>query len=362
MDNNENTSAEAGGFKFVDESEVAASMQQSAPQPEPTPQEPAPQESAEQKTVSEQSQENLTFDASTDSSTGEPSNNDYSDDDLDATVLNYLSEKLGREFSSLDDLSSPQQSALDERVEAIAKFVSETGRSPQDWFAYQSLDPSEMDDFTAVRVNMAAQYPNLSNDELNTLLSSKYKLDDSIHSDEDISLSKLQLKIDSDTARRDIEQLRDEYRAPDKQVSEDQPLFDDEWVSTMKAELDNLDGIEFELSNGKKFTFGLGEDYKRSLADRNSRLDEYFDPYVSEDGRWDFDKLNMHRAVADNIETIVQSVYRQGMSDGQRGIVDRAANVNSRSPNQQGMNPQENSLSQQLREAMGGSSGLTFKV
>ena len=46
MDNNENTSAETGGFKFVDESEVAAAMQQSAPQPEPTPQEPASEEPA----------------------------------------------------------------------------------------------------------------------------------------------------------------------------------------------------------------------------------------------------------------------------------------------------------------------------
>ena len=48
----------------------------------------------------------------------------------------------------------------------IAQFVEETGRSPQDWFAYQSLNPSEMDDVTAVRVQMASEYPNLAPEEV----------------------------------------------------------------------------------------------------------------------------------------------------------------------------------------------------
>ena len=48
------------------------------------------------------------------------------------------------------------------------------------------------------------------------------------------------------------------------------------------------------------------------LAEKNTRLDEFFDPYVNEDGSWDYDMLNMHRSVIDNIETIVQSVYKQG--------------------------------------------------
>ena len=45
-----------------------------------------------------------------------------------------------------------QESVLDERVEAIARFVQETGRDPQDWFRYQQLNASEMDDMTAVKM------------------------------------------------------------------------------------------------------------------------------------------------------------------------------------------------------------------
>ena len=34
-----------------------------------------------------------------------------------------------------------ETNAIDERVEAIARFVEETGRAPEDWFRFQSLNP-----------------------------------------------------------------------------------------------------------------------------------------------------------------------------------------------------------------------------
>ena len=81
---------------------------------------------------------------------------------------------------------------------------------------------------------------------------------------------------------------------------------------------------------------------------------------MNEDGTWDYDMLNMHRTVIDNIETIVQSVYKQGMSDGQRGIVNQAANVSAKSPNQGGSPTGESSLAAQLRQALG-NDRLTFR-
>lgn len=275
--------------------------------------------------------------------------------DVDAEVLSYLSEKLGREFSSFDDLAPQQQeSVLDERVEAIARFVQETGRDPQDWFKYQQLDASEMDDMQAVRIQMVSDYQGLSQDELDTLLSSKYKLDPNLHTEEEVKLSALQLKLDAQSAREKILSVREAYKAPvaTPSTNEDSPI-DDQWISNMKNDLNALDGVEFDLGNGNSFTFGLTNEYKGQLSEKNSRLDEYFDPYVREDGSWDYDMLNMHRTVVDNIETIVQSVYKQGMSDGQRGIVNQAANISAQSPNQGSAQPGESSLAAQLRAALG---------
>ena len=275
--------------------------------------------------------------------------------DVDAEVLSYLSEKLGRQFSSFDDLVPQQQeSVLDERVEAIAKFVQETGRDPQDWFRYQQLDASEMDDMTAVRIQMIGEYDGLSQDELDTLLSSKYKLDPNLHTEEEVKLSTLQLKLDAQSAREKISSVRETYKTPVKTESaEDFSPIDEQWVSNMQKDLNALNGIEFDLGNGESFTFGLTDEYKSHLSEKNTHLEEYFDPYVREDGSWDYDMLNMHRSVVDNIETIVKSVYKQGMADGQRGIVSQAANINAQSPNQGSAQPGESSLAAQLRAALG---------
>lgn len=343
---------ESTGFTFVDESEVVAAQQET--QPEVQPEAPIQEE-----VVEEQPQpiETSTEDTQTEYT------EQYSQEDVEGAVLEYLSERLGTEIQSLDDFMGVQQqeSVLDERIEAIAKFVEDTGRAPQDWFIYQQLNPSEMDDMTAIQVQMASDYPNLSQEEVATLMSSKYKLDPDLHTEDEVKLSQLQLKIDAQNARQAIDTLRDQYAAPEVQegVEEESP-FDDSWYQSMQVETQALDGVEFDLGNGNSFTFGLNEQYRSELVEKNTRLDEFFDPYVQQDGSWDYDKLNVHRAVIDNMEQIVQSVYKQGMADGQRGIVNQAANVSAQTPNQGGQIPQEDNLTAQLKQALGGGSTWSF--
>jgi len=340
-------------WEFVDESEVAAAQQ------------------AEQQPIGEDVQQTETvenYEPEYEASTEEPQSEyieDYSEDDMEGAVLDYISERLGVNVDSLDDLlsSEPQQeSVLDERLEAILDFVEDTGRSPEDWFVYQQLNPSEMDDVTAIQVQMSSDYPNLSNEEIITLMNNKYKLDPDLHTEEEVRVSQLQVKIDAQKAREAIEDIRSQYAAPEISESVDNDVpFDDEWYDNMEYETQALEGVEFDLGNGNSFTFGLNDQYRSELMDKNSRLDEYFDPYVQRDGSWDYDKLNVHRAVVDNMEQIVQAVYRQGMSDGQRGLVNQAANVGTPTPNQGGQN-QESNFDKQLREALGGDNSWAFNI
>lgn len=287
---------------------------------------------------------------------------EYEDSDIEEAVLNYLSERLGRDISDFEDLSSPQQNALDERIEAIARFVDETGRAPEDWFAYQRLNPSEMDDLTAIRVDLATEYPSLSTDEINLLVQSKYKLDPDLHSEEDVRMSQLQMKIDAQKAKQAIETMRSEYMAPEVEDSGADDIINEDWIRDMVTEVDAMTGLEFDLGGDKTFTFGLDDDYKAQLVEKNARLDEYFDPYVREDGSWDYDMLSSHRAVIDNIDKIVSSAYRQGMSDGQRGIVDKAANVSSESPQVGQTETNADPVISQLKQIMGDGGRMTFNI
>ena len=277
-----------------------------------------------------------------------------------------MSERLGSEFDSFDSIKERFNTApveIDERVAAINKFVRDTGRSPEDWYRYQRLNTSEMDDMTAVRNHMQMEHSNLNSEEIDMLLGSKYKLDSDLNSEGDVKMAQLQLKMDAEAARKAIEGVRKSYEAPEVQQSEPESFINDEWISTMRGEVEDLDGLVFGLPNGNQFTYGLNKDYKSKLIDKNAKLDQYFDDYISEQGNWDFDKLSSHRALIDNIDEIVASVYRQGISDGQRKVVTDAGNVSTNTnPQQNIQQSQASKLEEQLRNALGQGGGMTFKL
>lgn len=341
---------------FNNTEDLAASMNQEQPAAEPV-QEQITEEAA-QPVAQEAPQQEF------EQPVQEAPQEDYSEADLEQAVLSFMSERLGREINSLDDFSPQQETyAIDERVEAIARFVEETGRAPEDWFRFQSLNPESMDDMTAIRIQMSNEYPNLSYDELNLLVNSKYKVDPDLYSEEEVSLAKLQLKMDGDKARRSIEDIRQGYAAPEYENEAIESVIDDEWIANMSREVDTLEGLEFDLGDNNVFEFGLDAAYKNQLKDKQARLDEFFDSYIGDDGRWDYDLLSSHMAVIDNIDRIVKSAYTRGLGDGQRTLVDTASNVSTQTAPQGNQNQQTNPLTEQLKNIMTGSAGrMTFKI
>ena len=284
------------------------------------------------------------------------------DVDIDSVVLGYLGETLGIQLDSIEDLRSSmtqQQAEIDERVKVIADFVEKTGRSPEDWFKYQAINPSEMDDLTAIKMSMTSEYPDLNGEEIEMLVGSKYKLDEDLYTDDEIKLSKLQLKIDANKSRQSIEELRSSYTLPVASETEAvQSPIDENWINAMTEETNALEALSFELPGGE-FNFGITDEYKSQLIDKNSNLETFFDQYIGQDGQWDYDTFNTHRAVVDNIDAIAKSIYQQGLSDGQRKIVDQAANVSTKSPNV-GTGNNTNNLEQQILDALNVDKTLKF--
>ena len=377
-DLNKDLEAMAGdmGLNFIDEPNDNT---EPAVQTQETPEEPV-QESVQedvqkdvqqsQETVQAEQQQEEAVQEMPQSSLQEDEN--ISEEDAEAAMLQYLSERLGREVSSLEDLQGVDNTSveIDERVAAINEFVKATGRDPQDWFTYQAMNPSEMDDLSAVKMQLKSQYGDLSDSDLNLLIDNKYKLDADMYDENEVRLSQIQLKMDADKARQEIDSVRSQYAAPVKQEQPQQEeqfegIVNEEWIGTMSAEVDALEGIEFEVSKDKSFTFGLEDSYKSQLKSKNEQIEDFFSNYVSEEGQWDFEKWNMHQAVLDNIETIVKTAYQQGLGEGQRGLVDKAANVQYSQPNETANTGQSNtpSIEEQVRNALGlNDNGLTFKI
>jgi hypothetical protein len=353
-----------------------APQQESQPVSEPlqeqTEQEAPPQvEPVQEQTNEPVQQEEFQYQATTDDNIEQQASTDndnttqqYSDDDIESAVFNYVSERLGREVKSFDEFSQPQN-AMDERIQKIAEFVKDTGRGPEDWFKYQSLNPSEMDDMTAVKIKYSQDYPQLNFNEINTLVSSKYKTNPDEFSEGELQVSALQLKIDATDARNNIEEIRNTYAAPMQQETSEQQesYFTEDWAQNMQRETSSFEGLEFDLGNGKSFNFGVGDNYRNTLVDNHQNAENYLDRYVDPNGNWDYDTFNSHQTLIDNIDNIVASAYRQGMGDGQRGLVNKAANVSTNTPSQNSAQNNTNSLAEQVKNIMGANSNkMTFNI
>ncbi len=326
--------------------------QQTAPEPS------APVADAEPAPAAQEVQQET---APVQESTPEPVQQEQSsfNEDLSAleTFFGALSETPTETPQQVDSTESITATEIDPRIQVIADFVEKTGRSPEDWFRYQALDPSEMDDRTAMRVQMASEYPSLANDEIDLLINSKYKTDDSMYNEEEVRLANLQLKIDAEKARNSIGTLRNDYTSPvietSNQAEEEPNPFDQSWLNANQKSLGELGEIAFDLPGGKAFNFGVPQDYRNELGKSNSDMTAYFDKYVGSEGQWDHDLWNMHRTVTDNLPQILNSIYSQGLSDGQRTIVEKAANIDPQQPQANPNMSQQDSLTQQVLDALG---------
>lgn len=333
------------------------------PPPQPEPNQPAPQEvpAPDQVELSEPVANEPQEVASTEAAEQTMQENESNFD----SFLENLQENSETQYSEGEQENSEEVFELDPRVQAIADFVDSTGRDPGDWFTYQSLDSEGMDDITAVRVELSTSYPNLSSDEVDVLLKRKYKLDENLFDEEEIAASRVDLKIAAQNARQTIDSIQEDFAAPMQQESmEDSSIVDDNWVKEMVQDVNEFEQIEFDLGNDKTFSFGIDAAYKDQLKQKNVEIESFFDDYVEDSGQWNFDKWNTDRAVMDNLPNIVQSIYRQGLSDGQRNVVETAANVDASAPmlNQKVQNnPVADSIRQALEEEIG-TQRLRFNV
>jgi hypothetical protein len=65
-------------------------------------------------------------------------------------------------------------------------------------------------------------------------------------------------------------------------------------------------------------------------------------------------------ALVDNIDKIIKSVYTQGLGDGQKTLVNTAANISTQSPQQGSQNNQTSPLADQVRQLISKNNKMSF--
>ena len=194
------------GSPNVEQPQLSEAPPQEQPAQEAVQQEAAPQEQATEN-IQENSQPVTTDNVET--ATEVPQENDSLYTQEDSGDYNSFANEVFGETPSpeAEEEYTDESYDLDPRIQVIADFVEKTGRSPEDWFRYQALDPGQMEDKQVVKLSLSSDYPNLSNEEIDLLVSSKYKVDEDIYTEDEVRLSNLQLKMDADKARGSMTSL-----------------------------------------------------------------------------------------------------------------------------------------------------------
>ena len=278
----------------------------------------------------------------------------------DEVVLQYLSEKLGRDLTSFDDLNttSVQTESNDfasEQLRVINDYVKNTGRTVQDYLNTQTVDLSNVSDDAVLKEYLRLDNPDLTEAELNDYMATTYKMDKEEYNERQMNAGKVQLMKDAKAARDYFNKVKEEYAMPnesfDTGVSEEDRS---EWINTMSSEVDDLEGISFAMNDkGEEFVYNLDDEARNEIKNYNSNLETFFDKYVDENGDWDFDALNTDMYVLNNMDKIVRGVANQYRSKGTESVINEIKNPSFTQDKQSAPQKQESTLDMLRRQILG---------
>ena len=188
------------------------------PTPEPVPEKPveATQETPQQIQQDEPVQTDSPVQQDNDRSLNTESNNQPVQEKVqqpDASEINegfvaYMNEQFGTEFKSVDEaksaLSPKELSFANEQIAQMNKFVGDTGRSVIDYLKTQTIDYVKMPNEDVMKVYMKQNNPDLTTEEVNLLITSKYKLGDKNGNETEKKLGQIELKRDVINARKEL--------------------------------------------------------------------------------------------------------------------------------------------------------------
>tara|TARA_Y100001938_G_scaffold62196_1_gene86577 strand:+ start:6561 stop:7721 length:1161 start_codon:yes stop_codon:yes gene_type:complete len=265
----------------------------------------------------------------------------YEDNDHDST-LDVLNEKYGTNYDDLDELlddleASRESEYANEQVAELNRFVKETGRKPEDFFKTQTQDYDQMSDEQIIKEYLKVENPDLSNKEIDLFFNNTYRQNGEKYNEEEVELGKVHLKRDVSKAKGELKELQEEYWSPLKdedgysqdelekmEMEEERAIseYKEGLYDAMDSELDDIESLTFDINdNGESFEYKLTEEDKQMVGESLSNLDDFFDPYVDDNGNWDTESLALDMIAMRLQSKIIRSVANQYRSQGTEQVL-----------------------------------------
>jgi hypothetical protein len=252
-------------------------------------------------------------------------------------LLKSLSEKLGKEITSLDDLT-PSPVELDPQVKAINDWKEKTGRPIEDFFKFQK-DFTTVSDLDVAREFLQIEYPTLTKDEIALELEQFVPADDDL--DNETAKKNLALKKYATKGRSVLETMKAELGEPSqarftpevteqldfaknvKQQIEDNQIQQKAYFDNISKAAVSTDSMKLQLSDDLNIDFKISEDDKKTIPSFINEMPHW----KTETGEWN------HKAVVEDsikikhFDKIIKLAYEQGLNSGKDEVIKQAKNT-----------------------------------
>tara|TARA_R100001594_G_scaffold8963_2_gene22352 strand:+ start:893 stop:2080 length:1188 start_codon:yes stop_codon:yes gene_type:complete len=307
----------------------------------------------------------------------QPAEQPSGDDSYDKT-LSMLNETYGTDYENLDELlddiegetgGEKGQDFASEQIAELNRFVSETGRSPEDYFKTQTQNYDEMTDSDVIKEYLSLENPNLSQREIDLFFDSTYKQNEDKYSSEEKELGGIHLKRDVSKAKEELKELQEEYWSPQQlsdnysdeeiqQMEMEQRERMEDFYDKMDEELDSIESLTFKINDKESFDYQLTDEDKRVVGQTLANLDDFFEPYMDEDGNMDREALALDMMAMKLQDKIVRSVANQYRSKGSEQVLRDIKNPSFEPAKVSSNNQGDNSIEKQISNQIFGESTL----
>ena len=259
----------------------------------------------------------------------------------DELLYNRLSEMLGREVKSAEDLvATPEEPEIDPEVKQLLEWKEKTGLSLSEWSNY-NRDFSKMSDLDVAREILAQKYPNFTQEELDYSLKN-YVFDAEVD-DEGMKIQKsIELKKFAQQGREALEAKKLELVASKPEATLTQEQQDaiafaqqaqanqqtvqqqqEAYNAAITEASTGLDAIDLKLSDDLTIKYNVPVEVKNNLPKMVAEMPHWY----NEDGSYNHANVVADVAKVTNFEAIVKAVYEQGIAVGKEGQIKKGANI-----------------------------------
>lgn len=257
----------------------------------------------------------------------------------DEAVAKYLSEKLGKEVTSLEDLVKEPEDPFkgDEDLKALAEWRERTGRPLSDWAKFQK-DYGAMSHEDVAREYLRYKYEDFTPEEIELELQQYLPGEDDL--DNEAARKRLNLKKLAADGRRELGELRMELDKPvPAKLSQDQLTAIEYYQKAQEQQaqaqkvaqlndknlnkaIETTETLEIELDKDNSIEFKPRPEARKSLRDFMKMPNWY-----NQDGTLNAQEVVKDSFFLQNRENIIQEAFKQGLAQGEAAIEKETNNV-----------------------------------